>query len=76
MIRQMASINYGGRLRTISTIPLTPFLARKGEKENKIFEGHPQSPGRGALSLCTPPFDFTLNTYRQRIALIRGFGEI
>jgi len=60
MIKEMSSINYVDRLRTISTIPLTPFLARKGEKKNKIFEGHPQSPGREATPLCTPLFDFTL----------------
>ena len=50
----MASTNYGDRFRTISTIPLTPFLARKGEKKNKRFEGHPQTPGRGAQPLGTP----------------------
>ena len=37
-----------------TTIPLTPFLARKGEEF--ISEGHPQTPGKGDSPLCTPPF--------------------
>ncbi len=35
-----------------STIPLSPFRARKGEEF--IAEGHPQTPGKGAWPLCTP----------------------
>ena len=43
-----------------TTIPLTPFLARKGEEF--VAEGHPfdklragsQTPGKGASPLCTP----------------------
>ena len=35
-----------------ATIPLSPFLARKGEEI--ISEGHPQTPGKGASPLCTP----------------------
>ena len=39
------------RLRR-TTIPLAPFLARKGEEI--ISEGNPQTPGKGAPPLCTP----------------------
>jgi len=40
--------------KTLSTIPLAPFLARKGEEF--ISEGHPQTPCKGASPLCTPHF--------------------
>ena len=39
-------------INSLSTIPLTPFLPRKGEEI--ISEGHPQTPGKGASPLCTP----------------------
>ena len=35
-----------------TTIPLTPFLARKGEEF--VAEGHPQTPGNPDMSGRTP----------------------
>ena len=37
---------------TLSTIPLAPFLARKGGKI--VSEGNPQTPGRGFTPLHSP----------------------
>ena len=43
-----------GAEKPLSTIPLAPFVARKGEEI--VSEGHPQTPGKGASPLCTPLF--------------------
>ena len=48
------STGLAGCRKTLTTIPLAPFLARKGEEKDIVSEGHPQTPGKGASPLCTP----------------------
>ena len=54
---------------TLSTIPLAPFLARKGVGQ-LISEGNPQTPGKGGFApLHTPYFIAPLDeTYPHRDA--------
>ena len=51
----MPGIVYTNRvLKTLSTIPLTPFLARKGEKS--VSGGYPRTPSKGLRPSAHPFF--------------------
>ncbi len=47
-------------MQTLSTIPLSPFLVRKGV--GVISGGYPQTPSKGASPLCTPFFQHPSNS--------------